>query len=123
MKQAQSYVGSAIDSQEAAQGSDVIAVAQIIEPGRLDPGPPGHALHSNGKIRVVRSLRGKLAGIQTIEFLSRGLPVTSVERVPVAGEEFIFFLRQLPSGSLQAIKMLPPTKQNVKETVRLGRAR
>jgi hypothetical protein len=120
MKKARASVGSALDSRSAAQTADAIVVAEIVEPGQLDPGPPGHALHSSGRIRIVKNLRGKLAGVKTIEFLSQRFPETAAERIPVAGERHILFLRKLPSGSFQAIKMLPSTKQNMEETRSLG---
>ena len=108
------YIGHTVDAQTAREKADAIVVAEVIDSGTLEVGPPGQALHCNAKIKIVTRVKGNVKGSQTITFFSRNAPVAVAEQTPEPGQRFLVFLQEPSRGVFHAIKMLPATEQNLK---------
>lgn len=119
----QQFVADKVEMSSAVESSVAIVVAEMIDPGTLDLGPPGQALHANAKIKVVSCLAGTISGEQTVTFFSQRSPEATAEGVPVKGEKYVFFLQQLSPRSLHAVKVLPATPQNIEQVRQLKRKR
>jgi hypothetical protein len=107
------FVGRNIDLQSATDGADMIVVAELIDSGKADPGPPGQAYHYDVKIKVLRDLSGNVTGEHTITFSVQRVSEGIAEKTPVERETLIFFLQRRPDNSLNTIKILPATNENI----------
>ena len=107
------FVGRNIDLQSAIDSADMVVVADLLDPGQADPGPPGQAYHYDAKIKVLRDLSGNASGEYTITFSVQRTPEYIAEKTPVEGETYIFLLQRKPGNSLHAIKILPATNENI----------
>lgn len=108
------FVGRNIDLPSAMDSADMIVVAELIDSGQADPGPPGQAYHYGAKIKVLKDLSGNVSGEYPIAFSVQRFPENIAEKTPAEGESHIFFLQRQPDNSLHAIKILPATNENIR---------
>lgn len=85
--------------------ADVVKVEDVIRIGAA-------SLVSGVDLKPSTVLKGKVKGEMLKEVL---VSAGANERYPEKGEEFIFFIAEPEKGALHVLKMLPKTKENLKE--------
>jgi hypothetical protein len=111
------YVGRFTEAHTAVDIANAIIAAVLVNPGLVEPGPPGQAQHHNATIRVLHDPTNELLGEQTIDYAVQRFPESIAEQGPQQGEQNIFFLERKPDNSLEAIKILPATNENLERFV------
>ena len=113
--------GRDVPFEQAARGCRGAIVAQLLNLGSPDAGPPGAWVYSSSKWKVTKVFRGKYKDETSFSLTVQMLPKYVAEEAPKPGSTYI--LITYPQNATQVRKMLAASAGNLKQVEALVRKR
>jgi hypothetical protein len=109
------WPGSGRSIYDASQNASHIVVGKFVNVGAVCPlAPPGATKYEPSRINVARSFRGELGDELAPTFDVVNWSAERAESLPIAGEDYVFFISSEPRAAAHVEKMLPATGENVR---------